>query len=297
MDDTAILAERVGWEGIGNDVLELTEYMNRYNPKGACFMAGTLVATKTGKKAIEKIEEGEEVWCEEENTGEWKIKRVLNCIEKTSDILYHIHIGNQEIQATEEHPIWLEGKGWKKAEDIHIGDKVRCRNGELEEITNIWMEKLPEQVKVYNLSVEDCHTYYVTEKEVLVHNTCSKGNRVNIESVVERGRNSRESILPKENSHNAARNTLLKELDKTGAFKNGSNKYIGRLDSSFGYGKQIGRQSFDGKVRWRLDFDEKIGVHYNFEDFSKGKGAKAVKKVIPIDMSYDEYKKMLDLWN
>ena len=42
----------------------------------------------------------------------------------------------------------------------------------------------------------------------------------------------------------------------------------------------------DGKVRWRLDFDDEIGVHYNFEDFSKGKGNKAVKKVIPIDISY-----------
>lgn len=90
---------------------------------------------------------------------------------------------------------------------------------------------------------------------------------------------------------------MLKEVDKTGAFKNGSNKYIGRLESSYGYGKQIGIQSFDGKVRWRLDYDDKIGVHYNFEDFSNGKGANAIKKVIPIDISYDEYTQILDLWN
>ena len=25
-------------------------------------------------------------------------------------------------------------------------------------------------------------------------------------------------------------------------------------------------------IRWRLDYDEKIGVHYNLEDFSRGKG-------------------------
>ena len=56
--------------------------------------------------------------------------------------------------------------------------------------------------------------------------------------VVKSGKNSREIILPKKSSHNAARNTLLKELDKTGAFKNGSNKYIERLDFSYGYGKQ-----------------------------------------------------------
>ena len=86
-------------------------------------------------------------------------------------------------------------------------------------------------------------------------------------------------------------------MEQTGAFKNGSNKYIGRLESSYGYGKQIGRQSFDGKVRWRLDYDEEIGVHYNFEDFSNGKGVNVIKKVIPIDISYDEYKSILNLWN
>lgn len=42
---------------------------------------------------------------------------------------------------------------------------------------------------------------------------------------------------------------------------------------------------------------KKIGVHYNIEDFSNGKGMKAIKKVIPIDISYDEYKSIIALWN
>ena len=67
--------------------------------------------------------------------------------------------------------------------------------------------------------------------------------------------------------------------------------------TSYGYGKQIGRQSLDGKVRWRLDYDPEIGVHYNIEDFSKGKGANAIKEVIPIDISYNEYKAIIDSWN
>ena len=109
--------------------------------------------------------------------------------------------------------------------------------------------------------------------------------------------NSKQIFLDIASSYDLARKTLIDELDSTGAFKNGSNSYQGRLKSSYGYEKQIGRQSLDGKVRWRLDFDEKIGVHYNIEDFSKGKGANAVKKVIPIDISEQEYKKIIDLWN
>lgn len=109
--------------------------------------------------------------------------------------------------------------------------------------------------------------------------------------------NSKEIFLDTASSHDSARKTLIGELDSIGAFKNGSNPSQGRLKSSYGYGKQIGRQSLDGKVRWRLDFDEIIGVHYNIEDFSKGKGVNAVKKVIPIDISEQDYKKIIDLWN
>ena len=109
--------------------------------------------------------------------------------------------------------------------------------------------------------------------------------------------NSKQIFLDTASSYDLARKTLIDELDSTGAFKNGSNSSQGRLKSSYGYEKQIGRQSLDGKVRWRLDFDERSGVHYNIEDFSKGKGANAVKKVIPIDISEQEYKKIIDLWN
>ena len=75
------------------------------------------------------------------------------------------------------------------------------------------------------------------------------------------GKNSNEIVLDKESSHESARNTLMDELDKTGAFENGSDPYMGRLESSYGYNKQIGRQSFDGKVRWRLDYDPDLGYY------------------------------------
>ena len=105
---------------------------------------------------------------------------------------------------------------------------------------------------------------------------------------------SKEIILAIEKTHESARNTLVLELQKTGAFKNGSESYIGRLESSYGFGKKIGRISLDKKVRWRLDFDKKIGVHYNIENFKNGKKAKAIKKVIPINISYNEYVQILD---
>ena len=163
-------------------------------------------------------------------------------------------------------------------------------NGDIKEVESVEIEYLEEPVTVYNFEVEDWHTYFVSTNGVLVHNACW-------ETPDEGGSGSREVFLPTEKTYDSARNTLVKELDATGAFKNGSQKYYGRLQSSYGYGKQIGTQSLDGKVRWRLDYDEKIGVHFNIEDFSKGKGVNAIKKVIPIDISYDEYKSIIDSWN
>ncbi|MDW9214674.1 hypothetical protein SE957_07945 [Escherichia coli] len=54
------------------------------------------------------------------------------------------------------------------------------------------------------------------------------------------------------------------------------------MEVSAGNGKVIGRQSSDGKVGWRVDYDPEK-AHINIWDYSQGKGpGKAVKQVIPL---------------
>ena len=201
------------------------------------------------------------------------------------------------------HPFYVkneDGTGqWKAASNLEAGDELLTEDGKKVFVSEVRVEKLEEEITVYNLELDEVHTYYVA-LGVLVHNMCAtnKNKKENAAgSAGESGNSSREIILSTEKTHESARNTLISELQETGAFKNGSDSYVGRLESSYGYGKQIGRQSLDGKVRWRLDFDDKIGVHYNIENFMNGKGAKAIKKVIPIEISYDEYIKILNGWN
>lgn len=79
-------------------------------------------------------------------------------------------------------------------------------------------------------------------------------------------------------SYEQARNQafdIIGDLDKD------SQAYIGRLGS--GEGKVVGRQSADGKVRWRLDYDPTKGPHINIEDFRNGKGPDGIKIVIQFD--------------
>ncbi|MDF2506084.1 hypothetical protein, partial [Clostridium sp.] len=70
-----------------------------------------------------------------------------------------------------------------------------------------------------------------------------------------------------------------KAIDIIGDLGSDSKPYIGRLGS--GEGKIVGRQSSDGKVRWRLDYDPEKGPHINVEDYRNGKGPDAIKIVIP----------------
>ena len=249
-----------------------------------CFVAGTLVTTEDGQKPIEKIEVGDKVLSEDETTGEVAVKTVTETYINETDELIHICVNGETISATPTHPFYVDKLGWTLARSLRAGDILVLSNGELVTVEWVQHEIHESPIKVYNFEVEDFHTYFVGENRVLVHNMCKTSD-------------SGEIFLDQEKTHESARNTLVNELDKTGTFTNGAKPYIGRLEKSYGYGKQIGTQSLDGKVRWRLDYDEKIGVHYNIEDFSNGKGMKAIKKVIPIDISYDEYKSIIALWN
>lgn len=83
-------------------------------------------------------------------------------------------MGNQVITTTDEHPFWINGKGWVKAKDLKIGDKlVTDDNSELS-IEKIEVKK--EHRKVYNFRVKDFHTYYVSNLRIWTHNTDACGS-------------------------------------------------------------------------------------------------------------------------
>ncbi|WP_180956639.1 RHS repeat-associated core domain-containing protein, partial [Bacillus canaveralius] len=99
-----------------------------------------------------------------------------------------------------------------------------------------------------------------------------------------------EQVLDKVKTYEQARN---KALDLVGDLGPNSKPYTGTLKSSAGYGKVVGRQSADGKVRWRLDYDPNKGTHINIEDFRNGKGANARKIVIPFEGNENTFKSLL----
>lgn len=104
-----------------------------------------------------------------------------------------------------------------------------------------------------------------------------------------------EQILSPEKNWESARN---KALDIVGNLGADSKPVIGRLELSAGNGKVIGRQSSDGKVGWRVDYDPDKGTHINIWDYSQGKGpGKAVKQVIPFEGNEKAFETILKQLN
>jgi hypothetical protein len=57
------------------------------------------------------------------------------------------------------------------AADLQVGDKLQQSNGNTMTIDNINIVKHDEMVKVYNFTVADFHTYFVSDLGIWVHNT------------------------------------------------------------------------------------------------------------------------------
>lgn len=140
--------------------------------KAACFVAGTLVATEDGLKAIEDIKEGDYVYSENPETGEKGLKSVVQTfVNKTSELV-HVFVNGEEIVTTPEHPFYVPQQGWTAAINLQVGEKLVLSNGMYVTVEKIQQELIARPITVYNFEVEDFHTYYVGENGVLVHNKC-----------------------------------------------------------------------------------------------------------------------------
>lgn len=91
--------------------------------------------------------------------------------------------------------------------------------------------------------------------------------------------------------------TLIgKVMDSSKKFSHGSIPYRCTLKRSAHYGKIVGISSFDKKIIFRLDFDEKYGVHLNYVNYKFGK-RNSIKVLIPIDIPEKQYHKVIKGYN
>lgn len=143
---------------------------SRYVTWISCFCADTPVWTSTGPRPIAEILPGDQVLAQNATTGELAFKTVELVTKRQPSPLIRITVDGDEILATRGHPFWVVGKRWTMAKHIQAGDLLHTVSGSLPVVK---VEELPAPEAwyefAYNLQVADFHTYFVGEKQMLVH--------------------------------------------------------------------------------------------------------------------------------
>jgi len=188
--DAGAASNAVGWvsegasiaSGVGAAVKAVVKAVGRRGAKralaraaatGICFAGWTQVLTAAGLVPIEMIRAGDMVIAYDEASGQTGEFRVVSTFEHMTDSLVLVMIDDQTIEATDEHPFWVSGEGWVPACELKLGMNLISLGGQAIPVTNISF--VQEQVPVYNMEIEDAHTYCVSRKCVLVHNACFRG--------------------------------------------------------------------------------------------------------------------------
>ncbi len=141
-----------------------------------CFVAGTLISTKNGLTPIEEIKLGDLVASRDENNpnGAIEWKPVTELFYNDDDrITYLVTLrdesGNTDVyEVTDNHPFYVESRGWVDVGYLEGGMQVPSSDGSL--LTVVGVEALNISPITYNIEVDEFHTYFVGKQGAWVHN-------------------------------------------------------------------------------------------------------------------------------
>ncbi len=201
--------------------------------RGGCFPAGTYVYTGSGLEEIQNLERGDLVYGWDRFSGLWEVQPVAQRQSHLySGDIVAIETEYGTVTATGNHPFWVsEGEDledrpasqevplaeqglldrgrWVAARELQVGDRVPTRNGSFETVTSL--SSYNDTIRVYNITVEEVHTYAVGEIGYTVHN---KGSAEEAPSTME---DSESRSMPSEESAEP----MLREDAPTGSSESG----------------------------------------------------------------------------
>src|SRR5262249_49741691 len=130
-------------------------------PKAAgacgCFVASTLVWTASGMIPIEEIQTGDYVLAIDEKSGAASFREGIGTSATPGAALLDVAIITAEgeerrIRTTDEHPFWVDEKGWRRADQLQPGDMLNAAGSTYAIVLGLTFQS--ERATVYNLTVE-----------------------------------------------------------------------------------------------------------------------------------------------
>jgi hypothetical protein len=141
-----------------------------------CFAAGTLVDTASGPRAIETIIPGSLVLSRDPASGLDAYKPVLQTFQTRERPVEMLQLADgagvvETLTVTPEHPFFVDGRGWVPAADLDPAHDVVSGPGR-SSLSVRGALMLAATTTVYNLEVDEFHTYFVGRAHAWVHNQC-----------------------------------------------------------------------------------------------------------------------------
>ncbi len=148
----------------------LTRYADDLAKKIACasFTSGTLVWTPNGPVPIETLSIGDLVESRNSKNNIQKAQKITETFNRIAPEYIRLQTEFGTLEATPEHPFWVQGQGWVEAQDLQLEDPIATLNGDTVVLD---IDKTRRDVEVFNFSVEETPNYFVSESKAWVHNT------------------------------------------------------------------------------------------------------------------------------
>jgi len=101
-----------------------------------------------------------------------RVRRVLATMERYTEEIVSVRTAAGTVETTPEHPFFVHGEGWRDAGSLAPDDRIDTAPGDATRVLEISRRHVA-PTKVFNLTVEGSHTYFVGPDGLWVHNTCT----------------------------------------------------------------------------------------------------------------------------
>jgi hypothetical protein len=151
-------------------VQERERERNRRRAERACFVAGTLVHTKDGLIAIERIAPGDEVLSWNPETRRFEYHVVTDVVTSRRTDLVTLAGPGWSLTCSSNHRFLTSDSQWQQAAKLGGGDHLKAIHEPAQALFERLDVTVSQGVPVFNLEVETTHTYCVTKAGLVVHN-------------------------------------------------------------------------------------------------------------------------------
>jgi RHS repeat-associated protein len=163
---------RRGAEAAEETAEGIAQGVRRGDDACSSFVAGTLVSLDIGAKPVEELVAGMTVWAHDTRTEKNYTAQITEVSSRTVHEVVTIETDESSVTATREHPFYVQGRGWVRADALATNDTLRTRSGTAA-VKAVRVESRTQQV--FSIGVSPFHDYFVADAELLVHNVfCPK---------------------------------------------------------------------------------------------------------------------------